>query len=126
VDLDRVTLLESRIPVEITPEHVVLAPTDETWQATDGPRVSVPAERVVVEIGFLGETSLLADAGVTFGDDGAPIYDPETMQAAPGVYLAGTATAAGQGDHEMFIETSHVHVHRITNALTSEKESPND
>lgn len=117
LDLDRVTLLEGRIPERITPEAVTLAPTDEHWQPTAGERIEVPAERVLVEIGFQAETDLLAQAGVTFGENGAPVYDEDTMLAAPGVYLAGTASVAGEDGHTMYIETSHVHVRRILKSL---------
>jgi thioredoxin reductase (NADPH) len=121
VELDRVRLLESRIPVAITPDHVTLAPTDEQWRATDGPHLDVPTDRVVIEIGFEADTSLLTGSGVSFDDAGSPIYDEQTMQAAPGVYLAGTASAAGEEGHEMFIETCHLHVDRIARAVTDSK-----
>ena len=49
----------------------------------------------------------------------AATYDEATMEtAAPGVYVAGTATAGAQQTYSVFIETCHVHARRIVAALT--------
>ena len=36
----------------------------------------------------------------------------------PGLYVAGTAAAGTQQHFEVFIETSHIHVERITTHIT--------
>ena len=58
-------------------------------------------------------------------DCGAPVYDQATMQTSvPNIYIAGTAVAGTQDKYRVFIETCHVHVDRIVNALTGAMPPP--
>lgn len=111
--------LPETAPVEITPTHVVLAPTED-GEPTDGERRRVRADFALLEIGYAADTRLFEQAGVTLrGDERAPAYDPETMETdVPGLYVAGTAAGGTQKRIELFIETCHPHVERVLEALT--------
>ena len=107
-------------PLEITPEHVVLARLDEQGRPT-GETLRQPADFVLLLTGFEADMTLFEQAGVTLeGPSRTPRYDPATMETdVAGLYVAGTA-AAGQRQEKytVFIENSHVHVGRIVQALT--------
>lgn len=113
-------------PVEITPQHVVLAHLDEQGCPT-GEVIQQPADFVLLLTGFEADMTLFEQAGVTLeGPSQTPCYDPTTMETdAPGLYVAGTA-AAGQRQEKytVFIENSHVHVGRIVQALTGRWPAP--
>ena len=101
-------------PQAITPTHVSLQDLDS------GAVVDVPADEVLVLIGFLADMSLFADAGVEFvGSDQVPAFDEQTMQTnVPGLYVAGTAAAGTQQSYQLFLENCHIHVDRIVAAVT--------
>jgi len=107
------------VPVGIGPDRVEL-------ERRDGARVAVPADHVLVQIGFLADMGLFRKAGVTL--DGArevPRFDPATMETdVPGLYVAGTATAGAQQSYTVFIETCHIHARRIAAALTGAAPPP--
>lgn len=115
-----VGFLPQTAPLEITPEHVALAPTDELGQPTDGERILQPADFVLLCTGFVADISLLERAGVTLrGAERIPEYNPETMETnIPGLYLAGTVAAGRQNRYTLFIENSHQHVGKIMQAIT--------
>jgi len=100
-------------PVSIAPDHVVL-------RRRDGTRVVVPADHVLVLIGFRAAMGLFRSAGVKLdGEREVPRHDPGTMETdVPGLYVAGTATAGSQQSYTVFIETCHIHARRIAAALT--------
>jgi len=99
-------------PVEITPTHVTLA--------RGGERFDVPADFVLALIGYEQDNTLFKLAGLELrGDCGAPVFDEQTMETSvPGIYVAGTAVGGTQDKYTVFIENCHVHVERITSALT--------
>jgi thioredoxin reductase (NADPH) len=102
------------VPVEILDDEVILKRT------ADGSLVSVPADFVLLLIGYEADTSLFRMAGVTLdGENQGPRHDSATMETdVPGLYVAGTAAAGTQYDFRLFIENSHVHVDRIVAHIT--------
>jgi thioredoxin reductase (NADPH) len=80
----------------------------------------VEADFVLCLVGFEPDQRLFEMAGVPrHGEGGAPVFDETTMETgAPGIYVAGTATAGAQQTYSVFIETCHVHAQRIVAALT--------
>jgi thioredoxin reductase (NADPH) len=122
-------------PVEITPTHVVLEEVGSDGVGSDGvntkcntvtpspatpSRIQVPADFVLLLIGYRQDNALFKLAGVELrGDCGAPVFDERTMETnIPGVYVAGTAIGGTQDKYRVFIENCHVHVDRIVAALT--------
>jgi thioredoxin reductase (NADPH) len=99
-------------PVAITPTHVTLE--------RGGERFDVPADFVLMLIGYEQDNTLFKLAGLELrGDCGAPVYDEQTMETSvPGIYVAGTAVGGTQDKYTVFIENCHVHVERIVSALT--------
>lgn len=96
----------------ITPATVLLARGEE--------RIEVPADSVLVMVGYLADMSLARAAGVALaGERELPEHDGKTMQTnVPGLYIAGTAVAGTQENYRIFLENCHVHVQRIVAALT--------
>jgi thioredoxin reductase (NADPH) len=117
-----VGFLPQTAPVEITPEHVVLAPTNEVGQPTDGERILQTADFVLLCTGFVANLDLLERVGVNLrGAERIPEYAPETMETnVPGLYLAGTVAAGRQNRYTLFIENSHQHVGKIMQAITGQ------
>lgn len=107
-------------PVAISPEHVTLE------SLTDGTRFDVPADHVLLMIGYQADMSLCRMLGVTLsGRLEVPEFNPQTMETdVPGVYVAGTASAGTQEGFRVYIENSHIHVDRIVAALTGEAPPP--
>lgn len=101
-------------PVEITPSHVVLS------RRATGERVKVPADFVLLLIGYEQDNALFKCAGVEIrGDCGMPVFDERTMETnVPNLYVAGTAVAGTQEKYQVFIENCHVHAERIVAAIT--------
>jgi thioredoxin reductase (NADPH) len=104
-------------PVEIKPSSVVLR------KLTSGERIEVPADFVLLQIGYEADMSLCRMAGVELrGDRQVPVFDERTMETSvPGVYLAGTVTGGTQDKYKVFIENGHVHIDRIVAALTGHR-----
>ncbi len=103
-------------PVEITPRHVTLA----RGGTVSGERFDVPADFVLLLIGYEQDNTLFKLAGLDLRSDcGAPVFDDQTMETSvPGIYVAGTAVGGTQDKYTVFIENCHVHVERIMSALT--------
>jgi thioredoxin reductase (NADPH) len=102
------------VPVDITPEHVVL-------EKPGGQRSLHPTDFVLLLTGYVADMRLFEVAGVTLvGESQAPVHDPETMETdVPGLYVVGTAAAGRrQARYALFIENTHVHVGRVVKALT--------
>jgi thioredoxin reductase (NADPH) len=112
---ERVKAYYQTVPISITPSQVVLA--------RGGERIEVPADFVLLLIGYEQDNTLFKLAGVQLhGTCGAPVYDEQTMQTnVPGLYVAGTAVGGTQEKYSVFIENCHVHVDRIVSALTGAK-----
>ncbi|MFW6068041.1 MAG: NAD(P)-binding domain-containing protein [Chloroflexota bacterium] len=119
IDKGEIEFLPSTMPVEITPCDVILAHTDEQFNATDSTFRS-DADAVLLATGFQADMSLFRQVGAALhGAEQAPVYDSDTMETTvPGVYVAGTAAGGSQIKFQYFISTSHDHVARIVKALT--------
>ena len=65
---------------------------------------------VFAMIGYHPDHHFLAEMGVEIdGEDGAPYYNPETMETnVKGIYIAGVI-AAGNNANEIFIENGRFH-----------------
>jgi thioredoxin reductase (NADPH) len=100
--------------VEIVPGRATLR------RSGDGAVYGVPADFVLLLIGYEQDNTLFKLAGVEIGGDcGMPLYDDRTMETnVPNLYLAGTAIAGTQEKYRVFIENCHVHAELITAALT--------
>jgi thioredoxin reductase (NADPH) len=105
-------------PVEIGARHVTLE--------RGGERFDVPADFVLLLVGYEQDNTLFKMAGLGIGGTcGAPIYDERTMQTSvAGIYVAGTTVGGTQDKYTVFIENCHVHVERIVAALTDSAPPP--
>lgn len=103
----------STVPLKITPSMVLL-------RQADGSTVEVPADFVLMAIGYEADMSLCRMAGIELsGPCHKPVYDRRTMESSvPGIYLAGTVTGGTQDKFVVFIENGHVHIDRILAAIT--------
>ncbi len=112
-----IEFLPRTVPVAIGATTVSLSRLDE---AADSNLLQVPADFVLLLVGYRADTTLFEMAGVTReGENRGPRHDPATMETdVPGVYVAGTAAAGTQHQFKLFIENSHVHVDRILSHLT--------
>jgi thioredoxin reductase (NADPH) len=121
-------LLESgRIKGHFLTQPIAISPTHATLRRmSDGHTYDVPADFVLMMIGYEQDNTLLKLAGVKLiGDCGAPAYDDRTMETnVPGLYVAGTAVGGTQDKYTVFIENCHVHVDRIVAALTGVSPPP--
>ena len=131
LDSGRITAHFNTVPTEITPARVRLEPwTDPASKSARSPgfdfaapeprSLNVPADFVLLLIGYQADVTLLRLAGVTLTEPcQAPVFDERTMETdVPGLYVAGTAVAGTQDKYRVFIENCHVHVGRILAALT--------
>lgn len=118
---NQVRFLPATVPMEIHPGYVILART-RGGVPQFGDTLRVDCDFVLLATGLEADMSLFEQLGVTLqGENGAPLYEPSTMQTnVEGVYVAGTAAGGTQNRFEHFIETSHVHVDRILRALTGQ------
>jgi thioredoxin reductase (NADPH) len=101
-------------------EGVELVRCGADFVAIDGEVKKIPADFVLLLVGYVADMSLARMAGVELrGEQEVPVYDGGTMETnVPGVYIAGTAVAGTQGRYKVFLENCHVHVDRIVNAIT--------
>jgi len=101
------------VPIKITPTAVTL-------QSPGGQTRDVPADVVLLLVGYMADMTLARLAGVELRQPGdKPAFNPLTMETnVPGVYLAGTAIGGTQERYRVFIENCHSHVPRILAALT--------
>jgi thioredoxin reductase (NADPH) len=116
IELGEIRFVPSSEVISIEPDHCRLIVKGGESE------IKVPADFVLLMIGYRQVPTLFEMAGVTLEPDGGkPRYDPETMESnVPGLFVCGTAVSGtpppGVGQPE-FIQTSHVHVERIARAL---------
>jgi thioredoxin reductase (NADPH) len=105
---------------EITPTHATLSPCNPNSKIEN--QKSLPMDFILLLTGYLADMSLATAAGVQLTpDQQAPLYNPDTMEAIPNVYIIGTATAGTQGGgrrYKVFLENCHIHVPRVLAHLT--------
>jgi len=121
VETGRITAHFQTVPIVILPEHVELRP------AGGGHHFEVPADSVLLMVGYVADMSLFRMAGVELTSDGeVPTFDEQTMQTnVPGLFVAGTAVAGTQRSGvRVFLENCHVHVDRILAAITGAAPPP--
>jgi len=110
------------LPTQITPSHVTCRPV-----AGDGAAFEVPADFVLLMVGYAADMSLFRMAGVELtGDREVPTFDHNTMETnVPGLFVAGTACAGTQRSGvRVFLENCHVHADRIVAAITGAPPPP--
>jgi thioredoxin reductase (NADPH) len=117
--------LPQTVPVEITPSHVLLGPTED-GRLVDGERIVHPTDFVLLCTGFVPDMSLFEAAGVNLrGKERVPEADPETMETnVPGLHVAGTAAAGHQTKYRLSIENCHEHVAKIVGAIAGQTSVP--
>jgi thioredoxin reductase (NADPH) len=125
----RIGGLFNTLPTQITPTEVRLRPVsfgEGNAPAAAPNELIVPADFVLLQIGYEQDTTLLKLAGVELhGECRTPAYDERTMETnVPGVYVAGTAVGGTQEKYRVFVENCHVHVGRIVSALTGAAPPP--
>jgi thioredoxin reductase (NADPH) len=79
-----------------------------------GDRKDLPADFVFLLVGYLPDSKLLANCGITLTEGTLiPTYDPKTYETnVKGLYLAGTVVA-GIYTEKVFIENGKLHAHTI-------------
>ena len=88
--------LPSTTPIEITPQHVILQPTDADGRPIpDADPIYHDTDFVLLATGFRGDQTLLKMLGIELvGVDHEPVFNPATMETnVPNVYVAGTVAA---------------------------------
>ncbi len=102
---------------KITETHVMLKHTP------DGRVFEVPADFVLLMVGYLADMSLAKMVGVSLiGPEQKPSIDKDTQETnVPGVFLAGTATGGTQDRYRIFLENCHIHTEKIVAAITGKK-----
>jgi len=107
------------VPAAIGPETVTLKPAE----GAPGDAIEVPADFVLLLVGYEMDTSLLEGAGAELeGPSRKPKLDPDTMMTTvEGLYVAGVAVAGTQQRYRLFIENCHPHVTKIARAITGEQ-----
>ena len=112
---NKIRFYPATIPVEITPEEVILAVTDGDGHKLEKQQLHVPVDFVLVCSGYQADMTLFDQLGVNLkGDEQIPDFNAETMETnIAGVYVLGTAAGGSQIKYTHFIETSHVHVPKI-------------
>lgn len=118
----KITLhLETEVE-EIHPgEIALLSKNDEDFGAE---RILCKADKVLLLTGYEQEKTLFQTVGLALEGEGRkPVLREDTMESSvQGVYVIGTAMAGTQsGGVKEFIETSHVHVERVVEAISGRK-----
>jgi len=112
---NKIRFLPATIPVEITPDEVILASTAENGEVLKKRQLHVPVDFVLICSGYEADMTLFDQLGVILsGDEQIPKYNADTMETnIEGVYVLGTAAGGSQKKYTHFIETSHIHVPKI-------------
>ncbi|MFW5870617.1 MAG: NAD(P)-binding domain-containing protein, partial [Candidatus Sumerlaeota bacterium] len=110
-----IRMIHGMEPAEILPEKTILRSVDDPEDTMD-----VEADFVLLMTGYESDLTLFEQTGVRFrGHESHPVYDEDTMETnVPGLYVAGTAAAAGQNLYRVFIENCHIHARRIAAHIT--------
>jgi thioredoxin reductase (NADPH) len=118
IELGTIDFYPETVPVEITPEKVILK--EVSGSPNEGKCFDVPVDFVLLNTGFIQNPRLFEMAGVKLlGEQRSPEYDNETMETnVPGLYVIGTAAAGTQKTYRLFIENCHEHVGKVHTALT--------
>src|SRR5687768_6485228 len=100
------------IVTEITPAAAKLASCDDSRPlfAKPASTFNVPADFILLMVGYLADMSLARMAGVELiGENEIPTYDEKTMETnIPNLYIAGTATGGTQARYRIFLENCHI------------------
>ena len=112
---NKIRFYPATIPVEITPEEVILAVKDGDGHKLEKRQLHVPVDFVLVCSGYQADMTLFDQLGVILSvDEQIPDFNAETMETnIEGVYVLGTAAGGSQKKYTHFIETSHIHVPKI-------------
>jgi thioredoxin reductase (NADPH) len=89
----------------------------------------IPIDRVLLLTGYTQSNDLFSQLGlkqvVKESGNRKTDFNPDTMEAAPGVFIIGTAVAGTQiSETTEYIETSHIHIPRVLKALNVECKIP--
>lgn len=94
---------------------VISAPSSSTPSADD--LQELPADAVLLLVGYRADTDLFVRAGVALTDREGPVHDPETFETnVSGIYVAGGAIA-GVDTGTIFIENGRFHGKKIVEHL---------
>ena len=120
IEAGTIGFLPETMPIEITPTHVLLQPTEHGQPVAGAAPIAQPTDFVLLSTGFHGDQELLRMAGVELvGENRVPVCQPATMETnVAGLYLAGTVAAGVQQRYSLFIENCHDHAGKIVQALT--------
>lgn len=113
-----VTLHANTVPETIHARGAILKPA-----SGGGHPIEVEADHIVLLTGYVQDPDLYEQLGVELvGEGHKPKFSLDTMETnVPGVFVAGTGSAGSQVRAKVFIETSHVHAHRIVAALKGQR-----
>lgn len=91
-----------------------------------GSSFNVPADCVLLMVGYLADMSLAKIAGVELvGENEIPVFNEQTMETnVPGLYIAGTATGGTQARYRIFLENCHIHIDRILASIIGAPSPP--
>ena len=79
----------------------------------------IPADAVLLLVGYHPDWDLMAAAGVALNERRAPTVDPETFETSvPGLFVAGGAIA-GLDTGTIFIENGRFHGEKIVEAIAA-------
>jgi thioredoxin reductase (NADPH) len=113
---------------EITAGGARLASCDESRPLFGNPGSSfnVPADFILLMVGYLADMSLARMAGVELvGENEIPVFDERTMETnVPGIYIAGTAAGGTQARYRIFLENCHIHIDRILASIMGAPSPP--
>ncbi|HEV8607442.1 MAG TPA: NAD(P)-binding domain-containing protein [Tepidisphaeraceae bacterium] len=113
---------------EITPSGARLASCDESRPLFGNPGSSfnVPADFILLMVGYLADMSLVRLAGVELvGENEIPVFDERTMETnVSGIYIAGTASGGTQARYRIFLENCHIHIDRILASIMGAPSPP--
>ena len=78
----------------------------------------VEADFVIKALGFELDSGLFKQLGVALSSRNAPQFNPKTMETnVEDVWVVGTATGGTQTKYVVFIENSHEHAFKVTEAI---------
>ena len=103
---------EESIAARFSARLTEIRPTVVVVQGPNGAE-EIPADAVFLLTGYRADSELMARAGVTFTDRGAPHHNPQTFETnVPNLFVAGGAIA-GEDTGTVFIENGRFHGARI-------------